>query len=187
MDLHFDKTLVMNYKSESQKIRVMSENWMKRYMFCPNCGLNHINKYPNNQPVADFFCESCGEIFELKSKKHIGKKIVDGAYNTAIARITSSTNPDLFILQYANYEINNLEIIPKYFFIPDIIERRKPLSNTARRAGWVGSNILYFNIPVQGKIAIIKDRIPLEKDEVVENYKQKNSFKQKILRVEVGF
>jgi type II restriction enzyme len=32
--------------------------------------------------------------------------------------------------------VNNFFVIPKYFFIPEIIEKRKPLSETAKRAGW---------------------------------------------------
>ena len=33
-----------------------------------------------------------------------------------------------------------------------MIEKRKPLSLTARRAGWIGCNILLQNIPQTGKI-----------------------------------
>ena len=28
-----------------------------------------IDKYPNNQPVADFYCSNCKEEYELKSKQ----------------------------------------------------------------------------------------------------------------------
>jgi type II restriction enzyme len=49
-------------------------------------------------------------------------------------------------------------IIPRYFLTLSSIEPRKPLSQNARRAGWVGCNILLKEIPVDGKIAIIKDR-----------------------------
>ena len=40
------------------------------------------------RPVADFFCPSCKEEYELKSKgASISNKINDGAYNTMIERI----------------------------------------------------------------------------------------------------
>ena len=71
--------------------------------------------------------------------------------------MNSNTNPDLFVLHYKGYEVKNLVVVPKYFFTPDIIEKRKPLSETARRAGWIGSNILFSRIPEQGKIQIIKN------------------------------
>lgn len=81
---NFDLNIASCYKSESQKIRVMSEHWVKENAFCPNCG-EFLEKYQNNKPVADFFCSNCGEDYELKSKSgSFGVKIVDGAYNTII-------------------------------------------------------------------------------------------------------
>ena len=67
--LYFDETLGEKYKSKTQKIRVMSENWIGKNLFCPCCGNEHIYKLRNNEPVADMKCEICGEIFELKSKE----------------------------------------------------------------------------------------------------------------------
>lgn len=77
-------------------------------------------------PVADLQCDSCGEMYELKSKNgKIGKKIADGAYATMIDRITSTKNPDLFVMEYSDdYQIRNLILIPKFFFIPSIIEKK---------------------------------------------------------------
>ena len=44
-----------------------------------------IDKYPNNQPVADFHCSNCLEEYELKSKHGpIGTKNIYTAYNTII-------------------------------------------------------------------------------------------------------
>ena len=55
-----------------------------------------------------------------------------------IERIQSLTNPDFFFLNYnpCTLEVKNFILIPKYFFVPEIIEKRSPLSPTARRAGW---------------------------------------------------
>lgn len=172
MDLHFDETLGERYKSKPQKIRIMSESWVGKNMFCPCCGNLHICELKNNEPVADMKCDNCGEIFELKSKEgKIGKKINDGAYSTMIGRITSITNPELFVMQYSsNYAVTDLTLVPKFFFVPQIIEKRKPLAPTARRAGWTGCNILYSEIPQQGKISIIKNGIIKSKEEVIEKY-----------------
>ena len=74
-----------------------------------------------------------------------------------IERITSFRNPHLFVMTYYNWAVNNLLIIPKFFFVPDIIEKRKPLADTARRAGWTGCNIEIGNIPESGKIFIVKN------------------------------
>jgi type II restriction enzyme len=103
----------------------------------------------------------------------LGKKIADGAYGTMIDRITSSSNPDLFVMQYnEKYNITQLTLIPKFFFVPDIIEKRKPLAQTARRAGWVGCNILVSEIPEQGKIPVIQNRTFRDPPTVIENYRK---------------
>lgn len=171
MNLKFDQSLGLNYKSNSQKIRVMSENWVNDNIFCPVCGNARLSKLENNRPVADFQCPACGEIFELKSKNgKIGRKISDGAYDTMISRITSMTNPDLLVMHYVSLQVVDLTVVPKFLFTPRIIEKRKPLSATARRAGWVGCNILYSDIPTQGRIPIIENQIFRNKDSIVQDY-----------------
>ena len=55
MSLLFDTKLALNYKNTSQKIRVMSEAWVKSNLYCPRCGRIKIKKEKNNMPVADFF------------------------------------------------------------------------------------------------------------------------------------
>lgn len=172
MDLILDDSLAARYKSNSQKIRVMSESWIAENIYCPCCGNAQIQQLENNSPVADMQCPRCGEIFELKTKKGtFGRKISDGAYATMIDRITSTTNPDLFVMCYhSDYSITDLIIIPKFFFVPQIIEKRKPLAPTARRAGWTGCNILYTEIPEQGRIKIIQNGQLLPADDVVKKY-----------------
>lgn len=168
----------MQYKSNSQAIRILSESWLSENMYCPCCGNIVLKKFENNKPVADFYCERCKEQFELKSSgKKIENKIVDGAYVTAIDRVNSKTNPDLFVLQYTDYKVRNLVVVPKYFFTPNIIEKRKPLAETARRAGWVGSNILYGQIPSQGKIKIITDGNIISPESVMKEYQKASRLK----------
>ncbi len=173
MNYKFDETLAIGYKSGAQKIRRMSEDWVSNNIYCPCCGNPHITKMLNNSPVSDFQCLECGEIFELKSKGgRLGKKIVDGAYDTMISRITSNTNPDLFLLEYSQQlEVINLLLIPKFFFVPSIIEKRTPLASTARRAGWIGCNILINEVPYQGRIHIINDQKIRNKTEILNEYK----------------
>lgn len=172
MNLKLDESIAIGYKSLAQKIRVMSEFWTQENLFCPCCGNSHVDKLPNNSPVADMQCENCGEIFELKSKKNrIGKKIVDGAYSTMIERITGNINPQLLLIQYSpRLFIKDLILVPKFFFTPGIIEKRKPLSANARRAGWVGCNIIYEKIPSQGKIDIVRDGVEISTADVLKNY-----------------
>lgn len=175
MDLSFKTQLAEKYTSQSQKIRVLTESWVDQQIYCPNCGRSDIKKYKNNKPVADFFCGDCKEEYELKSKKDsMGSKIVDGAYGTMIERLQSSNNPNFFFLNYdpRNFLVLNFLVIPKHFFVPEIIEKRKPLSDVARRAGWIGCNVLLSNIPQSGKIFFIKNGNIEEKDRVIASWQK---------------
>src|SRR3989344_599635 len=175
MNLSFDIKLASNYTSQSQKIRVLTEDWVDNQIFCPNCGHLDISKYENNKPVADFFCSNCKEDYELKSKKEtIGNKLVDGAYRTMIERLRDSNTPNLFLLNYdlQGFRVLNFFVIPKHFFVPNIIEKRKALSQTARRAGWIGCNILLQSIPQAGKIFFVKNRKIEPKEKVVAEWQK---------------
>ncbi len=182
MNLKFNVDLISSYTSNSQIARVLTERWVKENSYCPNCGKDNINEYPNNQPVADFFCGFCREDFELKSKNgKLGKKINDGAYSTMIERITSDVNPNFFFLTYSkiNWQVNNFLIIPKHFFQPEIIERRKPLSATARRAGWTGCNIDLQRIPDLGRIFLVENSVVAERTNVLETWNKTISLREK--------
>ena len=153
-------------------------------MYCPRCGNLHVKQFENNRPVADFYCPFCNNEYELKSKNGtLGNKINDGAYETMIERITGNQNPDFLFMTYSkdNYTVKNLMLIPKHFFVPDIIEKRKPLTQTARRAGWVGCNILIGKVPEQGRIPIISDGIVIERDSVIEKVAMSNRLEIKDL------
>ena len=169
MYLNLYSSIADEYKSNSQKIRVLTEAWVGENIFCPSCG-KYVKNYENNKPVADFYCSQCNEDYELKSKKdNMGKKIVDGAYSTMIQRLQSNSNPNFFFLNYDknSYNIKNFVVIPKHYFVPEIIEKRKPLSSTARRAGWVGCNILLDTIPESGKIFYVKNSSIQSKDKIL--------------------
>jgi type II restriction enzyme len=172
MNLTLPFETAQDYASGSQQIRVMTEHWVNHSVFCPNCG-NHLARFENNQPVADFFCENCAEEYELKSKNgSLGKKIVDGAYLSMVGRLHANNNPNFFFLSYdkSTYAVRNFLAIPKYFFIEEIIERRKPLSASARRAGWIGCNIVMEGIPEFGKIFYVQNGSVQNKDEVIERW-----------------
>lgn len=175
MNLSFKTKLAGNYSNQSQKIRILTEDWVDRQVYCPNCGRVDIDRYENNRPVADFFCSNCREDYELKSKKiSVGTKIIDGAYRTMIERLQDTNNPNFFLLNYEvhNFTVLNFLVIPKHFFVPNIIEKRKALSQTARRAGWVGCNILLQSIPQAGKIFFIKDKVVEPKEKVLINWQK---------------
>ena len=172
-DVAFSSALGDAYTSRSQKIRVLSERWVSDQLRCPACDAPRIRPYANNSRIADFRCDRCAETFELKSHKgRLGRKIVDGAYAAMIERLTGGTNPNFLLLQYhpERQAVVNLVLLPKHFFVPAIIEQRRPLSPSARRAGWVGCNIRLGDIPDAGKIHLIRDGQPAPQQGVLDQW-----------------
>lgn len=179
MNLNFNTKLAQGYSSNAQIARVLTENWVKENSFCPCCGNIYLNDFENNRPVADFYCEHCKEEFELKSKNGFFSNIIaDGAYSTMIERINSNQNPNFFFLTYSKeLTVNNFLLIPNHFFTPNIIQKRNPLSENARRAGWIGCNVDISNVPESGKIFIIKNQKEIDKQNVVASYSRTKSIK----------
>jgi type II restriction enzyme len=185
MKLVLEKNLAAAYKNKSQIAIILTEGWVKKEVFCPNCG-DKIEGYANNKPVADFYCKKCSEDFELKSKKgKIGKKITAGAYSKIIERLNSEQKPHFFFLGYLpTFSVNDFFVVPKYFFIPEIIEKRKALAASAVRAGWVGSNILFSKIPNSGKIFYVEDGKEVLKKDVLQKW-QKTAFLKEVKKPEL--
>jgi type II restriction enzyme len=163
------------YDSGSQSARFWTEKWVERSLYCPNCGNVRLDKFPNNRPAADFLCVSCKEEFELKSQKtKFGAKVLDGAYRTMCERLAASNNPNFLFMNYdlKAMGVVDLFIVPKHFFVPEILEKRKPLAETARRAGWIGCNILLNQIPDAGKIFFVRHSQPIDKASVLSQWQR---------------
>lgn len=178
MNLQMDISSGIGYKSNSQKARVITEQWVTENMFCPRCGNERISHFENNRPVADFFCSNCDNQYELKSISGASlAKINDGAYSTMIDRIMSMDNPDFFFMSYLkpNWVVHNFFFVPKHFFTPSIISKRKPLSANARRAGWTGCNILLEEIPQKGRISIVENGNVMPKKDIVQKVSVANA------------
>lgn len=157
MDLHCRTELASAYKAGPQIARVLSEDWCTRELYCAACDSNRLTRSRANTPSLDFACPRCEQLYELKCLKRWNpKKIVDAGYEAMMRAVRSDRTPNLLVLHYSsNWLVQNLILIPRVFFTESVIEKRKPLSSKARRAGWVGCNILLEQIPEDGKIAMI--------------------------------
>lgn len=164
-----------SYISGSQNARATTEAWVAQTMYCPNCGNSSLNQFPPNLPVADFFCAKCSDQFELKSQKgKFGRKLANGAYATKIERLRSDTSPNLILMNYDAEAklVRNITFVPRRFFVSTIVEKRKPLAPTARRAGWVGSNILLDRIPKSGRIICVQEGVATPKERVLAEWRK---------------
>ncbi len=113
---------------------------------------------PANTPARDFLCESCGHPYELKATKQskLGR-INDGAYEPMMERIRKLETPTFLLMRYAGETVAEVATVHHTFITAESIFRRKPLPQTARRAGWVGCNIILEAVPVEGKIGVVEN------------------------------
>jgi type II restriction enzyme len=147
------------YKSASQRARVGTESWGAANLFCPSCQSPRLRPAPQGFAAVDYFCPSCESPFQLKSQsKPIGAKIVDAAYSEMKRAIVEDRTPNLYVLHYdlADWAVRTVILVPHFAFALSAVEKRPPLSPTARRAGWVGCNILLDKIPEDARIPIVQ-------------------------------
>jgi type II restriction enzyme len=159
MQLHCDTSCADQYKSLPQKARVISEAWFVSNGYCLACQNDRLQATVANTKATDFTCVACGHNYELKTFQARPKRsLVDGAYSTMMARIMDGTVPTLLMLERNNdWTITGLTAVHHTFLTPSVIAERKPLSQSARRAGWIGCNIRLDQIPADAQISIIED------------------------------
>lgn len=172
MDLLCSLELAANYKSNAQIARVVTESWFASQMYCPACTSESLTPQRNNCPGSDFRCPTCSFVYQLKSRKTaLTNRVVDAGYNAMIRAIRSEQVPNLFLLHYSpSWSVLNLVLIPSFFLTESAIEKRRPLSPSARRAHWVGCNILLNNIPVDGRIAVVSSGVAVGPAQVRKEY-----------------
>lgn len=162
-----------NYRSNSQRARIATEGWAFANLYCPNCSSPRLTSAPPNHPAIDYDCPKCKSPFQLKSQSaKLGARINDAAYSTMIRAILENRTPNLFALSYNadDWKVTDVLLIPQFAFPISAIEKRKPLSPTARRAGWVGCNILLHAIPPDARIPIVRAGKPRPPAEVRREY-----------------
>jgi type II restriction enzyme len=163
----------VNYKSLSQRARVATESWASDNLYCPNCAENRLDCTPANTPTVDFVCRKCKSVFQLKSQgSPFSFRIVDAAYGSMREAIRSNRTPNLFVMHYDRkaWSVSNVILVPDFAFSMSAIEKRKALGPEARRAGWVGCNILLGRIPADAKIPIVTEGCAINSSEVRKQY-----------------
>jgi type II restriction enzyme len=173
MHLRLPTEGLQNYKSASQRARVGTEAWGAENFFCPACESPRLTPSPRGTPAIDYFCPNCDSPYQLKSQsKPIGAKIVDAAYSEMKRAILEDRTPNLFVLHYDldAWAVRTVLLVPHFAFALSAVERRKPLASTARRAGWVGCNILLDKISIHARISVVNEGTPLTTREVRSSY-----------------
>ena len=175
MNLSMTGEVAAAYKSGSQRARVVTEAWGESNLYCPNCSSSRLKRLDNNTRASDFSCPECGFWYQLKGQKTpIRSSITDGAYESMMDAIRQDKAPSYYFLHYdlATWNIRNLLLIPHFAFPASAIIKRKPLSATARRHGWVGCNFALDRIPIDPRISVVRDQIVAPASEVREAFRR---------------
>jgi len=165
--------LAESYRSPAQQARVVTEAWGADNLFCPACDSNRLARSAPNREAIDYVCPQCDEPFQLKSRSEaMAAKIVDAAYDSMKKAIVSGHTPGLFALQYdrPRWQVVSLVVVPRFAYSLSVIEKRKPLAQTARRANWVGCNILLGSIPPDARIPIVTRGVAADPHAVRQQY-----------------
>lgn len=161
-------------KSGSQIARRVTEDWAGENLYCSCCDSESLCRTPHNTQAVDFTCPECSAAFQLKaSRRWSERKIPDAGFDAMMRALASDTVPNLLVMQYTDdWHVQNLLIVPSFFFTPAAIERRKPLGPHSRRAGWVGCNILLSEVDELGKIRIVNSGAIADAGVVRERYEE---------------
>jgi len=143
----------------------MTEEWAAQNLYCPACPSDRVARQPVNTEAIDFVCSQCDAPFQLKaSRQPIRNKVQDAAFDAMKRALERDRFPHLFLLRYDwdSRRVADLILIPRYFLSLSAIEVRKPLGPDARRAGWVGCNILLDRVPPDGRISVVASGAPID-------------------------
>jgi len=173
MQLALPTEAAANYKSSSQRARVATEAWGSDNLYCPNCAKEYLTSTPVNTPSVDYTCGGCESTFQLKSQSSpLSVRIVDSAYGKMCEAVRSKTAPSLFLVHYDKnrWSVSDVILVPHFAFSLSVIEKRKPLGPSAKRAGWVGCNILLGRIPVDARVQLVVNGTVVKPSQVRKQY-----------------
>ncbi len=167
VDLALKPDLTPRITNPSQIAGKLTERWVTENLYCPACPSDSLEPTKPGTKVVDFRCPECTEFFQLKSRSSVFRsRVLDSAYGPMIKSIEASRAPNFLFLHYdrPTWRVRDLFTVPRHFFSPSMVEKRPPLPPTARRAGWVGCNILISCLPTDSRIDIVRDEVerPME-------------------------
>lgn len=151
-----NEDLGRGYSSGAQVARIVIETWAELNLYCLRCKADELEKLADNTPVADFACALCSSQYQLKSKNgRFGSTLGGAAYAPTLAASQGGAMPEFVLVEYDRRfsTVVFVDALHGRWITPERIVPRKPLSDTARRAGWQGCKI---DIGGLDRVAIVR-------------------------------
>jgi len=129
-----------------QKLGEKGEAMVCKHVPCPRCNRDrHLAKLQRNFQCADLICKFCGYLAQVKATTLTGEELPDrvlgAAWGPQHEQIIAGIYHGLFIVGFsARGRLVRIDYIPAHILqtTPEIFEPRRPLKETAKRAGWQG-------------------------------------------------
>jgi type II restriction enzyme len=142
-----------------QDLGALGEQLVVRHCACPRCKrARTLRMLPPNFKCADVICDFCGYLGQVKASTSADgttppKLLLGAAWGPQKQRMDAGIYFPLFLVLVApglgRFSIHYLSADLQ---TPELFLQRKPLSETARRAGWQG---FYYNL------GAVRDRLIL--------------------------
>ncbi len=129
--------------TDKQKLGVLGENLVSKNLVCQKCKKKRtLKKLPINFKCADLICDFCGFLAQVKSSnvKDIDKlpnSILGAAWGPQEERMNAGIYFPLYLV-LVNEKKYSVFYLSADLQSKDIFKARKPLSSSAKRAGWQG-------------------------------------------------
>lgn len=146
-------------KTPKQKLGEVSENLIVKKCHCPKCKkFKTLKRLPVNFKCADIICDFCGFLAQVKSMSTdkievLPQRILGAAWGPQKERMDAGIYFPLFLVLVSDSKSSiyylSADLQDPKMFIP-----RKPLSPSAKRAGWRGFVYDMSQVPVGAVVRI---------------------------------
>jgi type II restriction enzyme len=134
-----------------QQLGKKGEIAVHEHVLCPRCNrARHLTALPTNFQCADMICRFCGFLAQVKAVTvvdgRLPERVLGAAWRPQHEQILAGIFHALFVACFdGEGNLLSIDYIPSHILsaTPGVFQPRKPLRETARRAGWRG---FYYNL-----------------------------------------
>ena len=159
LEFYINKVKEQNplWKNNSRIIGRAAEIYSCEKIKCIKCNEMNWLECNVNEKSKDQICKNCGKKYQIKCKNISEKsynnikkndeiKTIGAEYNTTLKNIENQIDYIIILYKKINNDILGIIHIKSDNITYNNIIPRKPLSNSAKRAGWQGCNLHFTNI-----------------------------------------
>ena len=120
------------------------EVFIAKHMPCLKCKRHKtLKQLPNNFKCADLICDFCSHTSQVKTFQKVTEGLPDtvlgAAWGPQIERMNSGIYHALWFVRVDTKDrVQEVWLLPSELQTQDLFQPRRPLSDTAKRAGWQG-------------------------------------------------